>query len=401
MGAAGAGQLHSWLRERESEMVDLLVRLAAAESPTTVPESQDAPLGILREELEQASLNVRRLRGLRTGGVLYARPRVRRRGAPYQLLVGHSDTVWPLGSIQEIGLGTENGVVRGPGVYDMKGGLVEIVFALRALAEHGVEPDVTPVVVVNTDEEIGSPESRDLLECLARGAVRALVLEGAYGAAGKLKTARKSVGRFTLLVRGRAAHAGVNPEQGASAILELSHQVQRLFALNDRARGITVNVGQIDGGLRPNVVAAEARAEIDVRVPTMEAALAVEREIRGLGPVGDDVEIEITGRFGRLPLEPTPRNRALWRAAQGAGAELGLDLEDVAVGGASDANITSVHTATLDGLGPLGGGAHAPDEHVLAASLPERAALLALLVLLPPGVGSPDALVRGSTAMPA
>jgi glutamate carboxypeptidase len=388
MRTARASELQSWLRERQGEMVDLLLRLAEAESPTTVPESQDAPLEILGEELRRSELSVRRLRGKRTGGLLYARPRLRRRGAPYQLLVGHSDTVWPLGSVNAIGLASEDGVVRGPGVYDMKGGLVEIVFAVRALAELGMEPEVTPVVVVNTDEEIGSPESRVVLERLATCADRALVLEGAYGPAGKLKTARKCVGRFTLVVRGRAAHAGVNPEQGASAILELSHQVQRLFALNDRERGITVNVGQIDGGLRPNVVAAEARAEIDVRVPTMEAAEAVEREIRGLEPVGDDVEIDVTGLFGRRPLERTERNRALWRAARAAGADLGLALEDVAVGGASDANITSAYTATLDGLGPLGDGSHAPDEHVVAASLPERAALLALLVLLPPGVGA-------------
>jgi glutamate carboxypeptidase len=333
--------------------------------------------------------------------VLYARPLRRRRPSPYQLLVGHADTVWPLGSVEQIGLASENGVVRGPGVYDMKGGLVEIVFALRALHELGLEPEVAPVVVVNTDEEIGSPESRVVLERLARCADRALVLEGAYGPAGKIKTARKCVGRFTLLVRGRAAHAGVNPEQGASAILELSHQVQRLFALNDREHGVTVNVGQIDGGLRPNVVAAEARAEIDVRVPTMEAARDVERAILGLRPVGEDVAVEVTGRFARLPLERTERNRALWRATRAAGETLGLELEDVAVGGASDANITSVHTATIDGLGPLGDGAHAPDEHVVAASLPERAALLALLVLLPPGVAGGEGEATGATAAPA
>lgn len=364
-------------------MVDLLVRLAAAESPTTVPEAQDAPLGILREQLERSSFRVRRLRGARSGGMLFAVPARRTRGAPYQLLSGHADTIWPLGSVEKIGIASTNGVVRGPGTYDMKGGLVQIVFALRALAELRIGAEVTPVVLVNTDEEIGSPDSKPLLERLARGAARALVLEGAYGPAGKLKTARKSVGRFTLTLRGRAAHAGVNPDQGASAILELSHQVQRLFALNDRGRGITVNVGQIDGGLRPNVVAAEARAEIDVRVPTMAAAREVEAAIRGLEPVDGDVALEVAGGFGRLPLEPTPRNRALWQAARAAGTEIGLALEDVAVGGASDANITSLHTATLDGLGPLGDGAHAPDEHVVAASLPERAALLALLILLP------------------
>jgi glutamate carboxypeptidase len=381
--AAGAIELHSWLRDREPEMVDLLVRLAEAESPSVVPESQDRALELLATELERALLQARRLRGERTGGVLYARPATRRRGAPYQLLVGHVDTVWPLGSVERLGIARQNGMLRGPGVYDMKGGLVEIVFALRALAEQGVEPEVTPVVLVNTDEEIGSVESRRHLERLARCAARALVLEGAYGPSGKLKTARKSVGRFTLVIRGRAAHAGVNPEEGVSAILELSHQVQRLFALNDPRHGITVNVGMIDGGLRPNVVAPEARAEIDVRVPTLDAALAVEREILTLEPVGRDAVVEVSGGFGRLPLEPTPRNRALWHAARTAGEGLGLALGEAAVGGASDANITSLHTATLDGLGPVGDGAHAPDEHVLVASMAERAALLALVIQLP------------------
>jgi glutamate carboxypeptidase len=297
------------------------------------------------------------------------------------------DTVWPLGSVATLGVFAENGVVRGPGVFDMKGGLVEMVYALRAIAELGLEPEVTPVVFVNTDEEIGSQESRGLLARLARSASRAYVLEPAYGPSGRLKTARKSAGRFVVVVRGRAAHAGVNPEEGVSAILELSHQIQRLFALNDATRGITVNVGTIDGGLGANVVAAEARAEVDVRVPTLEDARAIERALSELRPVGTGLTVEVEGRFGRLPLESTPRNRALWRAAQAAGEALGLELEEASVGGASDGNITSLHTATLDGLGPIGDGAHAPEEHVLVSSLCERAALLALLVLLPAEVG--------------
>jgi len=268
-------------------------------------------------------------------------------------------------------------------VFDMKGGLVEMVYALRAIAELGLEPEVTPVVFVNTDEEIGSRESRGLLSRLARSASRAYVLEPAYGPSGRLKTARKSAGRFVVVVRGRAAHAGVNPEEGVSAILELSHQIQRLFALNDASRGITVNVGTIDGGLGANVVAAEARAEVDVRVPTLEDARAIERALSELRPVGNGLTVAVEGRFGRLPLEATPRNRALWHAARAAGEALGLELEEASVGGASDGNITSLHTATLDGLGPIGDGAHAPEEHVLVSSLCERAALLALLLLLP------------------
>jgi len=386
MEGAAPSELHAWLREHETEMASLLVRLASAETPSTEPEAHEPALRLLAEELGGLGFAVRRISGERTGGALYARPAKRRRQAPFQLLLGHVDTVWPLGSVDRIGVAAEDGVVRGPGVFDMKGGLVEILFALRALSTHGLEPEVTPVVLVNTDEEIGSIESRPHLERLARCAARAYVLEPAYGPSGRLKTARKTAGHFSVLVRGRAAHAGVDPEAGVSAILELSHQIQRLFALNDPQRGITVNVGTIDGGLRANVVAPEATAEVDVRVPTMEDARAIERAIHALEPVGEGLTLEVTGRFGRPPLERTPRNQLLWRAAHVAGSELGLELEDAAVGGASDGNITSQYTATLDGLGPIGDGAHSPDEHVLVRSLPERAALLALLILLPAGV---------------
>lgn len=387
MAERQAALLHAWLLERRAEMAELLVKLVEAESPSTAPEAHGPALALLAAELDAIRFHVRLRPGTRTAGLLYARPVERRRHAPYQLVVGHVDTVWPLGSAAELGVAIDDGTARGPGALDMKGGLVVGLFALRALAELGLRPDVTPVVLVNTDEEIGSVESRAALERLSPGAARALVLEPAYGRQGRLKTARKSAGRFTVTVRGRAAHAGVNPEEGLSAILELSHQVQRLFALNDASRGITVNVGTIDGGLRPNVVAPVARAEVDVRVPTLEDAHVVERSIRALSPVGEGLTVEVAGRFGRLPLEPNPRNQALWRAARAEGEKIGLALEQAAVGGASDANITSLYTATLDGLGAIGDGAHAPDEHVELASLPERATLLALLLLLPAEVG--------------
>ena len=387
MSAAIASELYTWLRSREQEMADFLVRLATAETPSTVPAAHGPALDLLESQLGALEFQVRKIAGRRTAGALYARPTTRRRGAPFQLLIGHEDTVWPIGSVEELGVAIDDGVVRGPGTLDMKGGLVEIVFALRALAEHGLEPEVTPVIVVNSDEEIGSFESQALLERLSRCAARAYILEPAHGPSGRLKTGRKSAGHFTVVVRGRAAHAGVNPEEGVSAILELSHQIQRLFDLNDATRGITVNVGMIDGGLGANVVAAEASAEVDVRVPTLGDARAVESAIHALEPVGEGLTLEVTGRFGRLPLEPTPRNQALWLAAQAAGRKLGLELEEAFVGGASDGNTTSLHTATLDGLGPVGEGAHAPNEHVRLASLPERAALLALLILLPAEVG--------------
>jgi glutamate carboxypeptidase len=378
-----AQALLAWLRERTDDMCRLLERLAEAESPSTVPESLKHVYAILAAELESVGYEPQPIAGRRVGDHLYARPTSRRRGAPYQLLVGHMDTVWPLGTLVEMPVRRDGDLLWGPGTADMKGGLAVLLFALRALAEHGLRPEITPVALLSSDEEIGSVESLPWLRRLARGASRAYVLESPLGSAGKLKTSRKGTGWFRIGVQGRAAHAGIDFEQGHSAILELSHQIQRLFALNDPERGITVNVGTIDGGLRPNVVAPEASAVVDVRVPTAAAGAKVEAAIRGLEPVMPGVTITIEGRMSRPPLEPTPRNRRLWHAARDLGGTLGLALEEAAVGGASDGNYTSQHTATLDGLGAVGAGAHARDEHVLVTSLPERAALLALLLLSP------------------
>jgi glutamate carboxypeptidase len=265
----------------------------------------------------------------------------------------------------------------------MKGGLVQMLFALRALAEAGLEPSVRPIVFVNSDEEIGSPSSVEHIRRLARAAVRAYVLEPSFGPSGKLKTARKGVARFRLRIKGEASHAGLRPEEGVSAILEASHQIQRLFELNDPEQGVTVNVGTIDGGLRPNVIAPEVVADIDARALREEDAARVEREILALTPVQDGISLEVEGGFGRPPLEPTERNRELWDAARRAAAELDIPLEEATVGGASDGNITSAHTATLDGLGPVGEGAHAAHEYVSVSQMPERAALLALLLMMP------------------
>jgi glutamate carboxypeptidase len=294
------------------------------------------------------------------------------------------DTVWPVGTLAEMPLREEDGQLFGPGVADMKGGLVEIVFALRALHELGLRPSVTPVVFVNTDEEIGSQDSTRFIRLLARGAERAFVLEAGEGVHGKLKIARKGLGHFIVTVHGRPAHAGADFEHGISAILELSHQVQQLFALNDPAQGITVNVGTIDGGLRPNVVAPQASAIVDVRAPTAAAADKLERAVRGLKPILEGAAIEVEGGFRRPPMEPLPRNRTLLATAKRLGHELGLSVEDAGlVGGGSDANTTSLFTSTLDGLGPIGEGSHARDERIDTTKLPERTALLALLLLEP------------------
>jgi glutamate carboxypeptidase len=374
------GDLLEWLRGRTGEMTDLLSRLASAESPSLEPGSQREARAILEAELAELGFEVEVLLGEETGNHLLATAPDGREGGPVQLLLGHLDTVWPLGTLERMPVRLEDGLLYGPGVFDMKGGLVQMIFALRALAEHGVPPSCRPVILINADEEIGSRDSRPHVERLAREAARVLVLEPAFGHAGKLKTARKGVGRFTLRVGGVASHAGLDPEAGVSAILELSHQVQRLFALNDPERGITVNVGTIDGGLRANVVAPEAVAQIEARVVDAGDAAWVDAQIRGLKAVAEGISLQVEGGFGRPPLERTPRNRSLWQLARATAAELGIELDEALVGGASDGNVASAFAPTLDGLGAVGDGAHAEHEHVVLARMPERAALVALLL---------------------
>jgi glutamate carboxypeptidase len=371
------------LLAREREMVRLLRRLAEAESPSLDPETQTGPLAILRLEFERLGFVVRSIAGVESGGMLLAVPHARSKGTSLQLLAGHCDTVWEVGTLDRMPVVERMGRLYGPGTYDMKGGLVNIVFALRALQTLGLQPEVTPIALINSDEEIGSCDSMRHIKRLARASERVFVLEPALGPAGKLKTARKGNGFFEIRVLGRAAHAGLEPERGASAILELSMVIQRLFALNDARRGITVNVGTIDGGLRTNIVAPESRATVDVRVLTIEDARRIEAEILSLEATTPGTELVVTGTMNRPPMERTPGNQHLWQVAHRAGRVLGLDLQQGTSGGGSDGNVTSLFAPTLDGLGPMGDGAHASHEHVIVRSLPERAALLAMLLLEP------------------
>src|SRR5262249_286603 len=288
-----ASRVVQYLQGERPAMVQLLQRLALAESPSDDRAAVARALDLLAAELGRAGVAVRRFRGRASGGMLCAHPPARARGRPLQLLVGHCDTVWPVGTVQQMPVRVEGETVRGPGVLDMKGGLVQLLYALRAVRELALTPPARTVVGINSDEEIGSPDSRPLIRRPARRAARAFVLEPAFGQAGQLKTARKAVGSFTITITGRAAHAGINPQEGASAILELSHQIQRLFALNDAARGITVNVGTVGGGLRPNVVAPEVRADVDVRVRTQADAAEITAALRGLRPVNPQTTIRV------------------------------------------------------------------------------------------------------------
>jgi glutamate carboxypeptidase len=381
--AAVADDVLAFLYERRDDIVAFLERLTLLESPSSEPATHAPVREALAAELERLGFATRNVAGRISGGQLYARPGQRQRHAPRQLIVGHFDTVWPLGTLNDMPFDYDGQIVRGPGVFDMKGGLVQLVFALQAMAHFGLTPSVTPVVFLNSDEEIGSRDSTRYICSLARIANRALILEPSLGPDGAIKTARKGVGRYTVTVKGKAAHAGLDPEAGVSAIHELSHVIQQLFAFNEPERGISVNVGTIEGGLRPNVVAPESRAVIDVRVATREDAERIDARIKGIKPKIGGIDLVIDGSIGRPALERTPRNRAFWQLAREIGAELGLELSEAMAGGGSDGNTTSLYTATLDGLGPVGDGAHALHEQLDIDRTIERAAFLALLLLAP------------------
>ena len=379
----GAAILDHLMGQKDA-FVAFLERLTLAESPSVVSAAQGQVRDLIAERLKGLGYRTLAIAGRRHGGCLFARPDDRSTGRPTQMLLGHYDTVWPLGTLKEMPFALDGNVVRGPGVYDMKGGITQSIFALETIAHFGLVPSVTPVLFANSDEEIGSRESTRHISRLAFVMNRVFVLEPSLGPEGQLKTGRKGIGRFTVKIKGKAAHAGLDPEQGASAILELSHVVQSLFALNDVDKGVTVNVGTIEGGLRPNVIAPESTAVVDVRVRTQADAERIEKAIHGLEPSVPGTALEIDGRIGRPALEPTPRNRVLWHLAKDLSGELGMELGEGFAGGGSDGNTTSLFTATLDGLGPVGDGAHAPHEFLYVDETLERTALLTLLLLAPP-----------------
>jgi len=373
-----------YLHDQREGLIELVSELVLIESPSTEATSQAAILARLREEFERLDYRVIQLPGKTSGGHLYAAPPGRKRRQPAQLMIGHCDTVWPLGTLQTMPLLRDAEKLCGPGVYDMKAGLTEMIYALQTIRALDLAPEVAPLCFINSDEEIGSHESTRYLRALAPRVDRCLVLEPSLGRAGKIKTTRKGVGRFTVTVQGKAAHAGLDPGAGASAILELSHVIQKLFELNDPEHGTSVNVGVIDGGIRPNMVAPQSRAIIDVRVQTSADAQRIEAAIHGLEAATPGVSLRVEGAIGRPPMEATEANQQLWRMAQTLGDELGMELQQGTAGGGSDGNTTSLYSATLDGLGAVGDGAHADHEFIEIERLEERCALLTLLLLAPP-----------------
>lgn len=303
------------------------------------------------------------------------------RSAHRVLVIGHLDTVWPIGTLERKPFRiTPDGRAHGPGVFDMKSGIAIAIEALRTIVAQRLVTKRPITLLLTCDEEIGSKTSRSLVEGEAKNAAAALVLEPPI-TGGAVKTGRKGIGEFTVRAIGRAAHAGLDPGKGINAIVELAHQTLRLAALNDFERGITVSVGLIQGGTAMNVVPAEASAKVDVRFWTPDDCERVVSAIRGLEPVLAEAQVEVTGGINRPPMPRSEKNVALYEHARDLAAELGFDLRDEVVGGGSDGNFTAaMGVPTLDGLGVDGAGAHAEHEHIITDDIPRRAALLTRLM---------------------
>jgi glutamate carboxypeptidase len=383
MNQTFADRIQSYCEDHLQAMTECLTCLVQMETPSSDYDSQKKILEEISERLRSISYETIYIPGTKSGGNILARRKNRIKKKPLQLLIGHCDTVWPVGTLEQIPVLKIEDKFTGPGSFDMKAGITQILYALQAVSDLNLPIMVEPVVFINSDEEIGSRDSTRIITQLARIANRAFILEPPLGTSGKLKTTRKGLARFELTIKGIAAHAGLAPETGASAIEELAFQIQNLFALNDPSQGITVNVGMIEGGISPNMIAPECKAIIDVRVTNHQDAREITKKIMTLTPNNPEVALHFTGGFGRPPMEPTPRNKALWEIAFQYGKLLGLNLEEVMAGGGSDGNTTSQYTATLDGLGTIGGGAHAKHEHIVFENLVERTALLTLLLLAP------------------
>lgn len=376
-----AAELLRFCEENRDDMLAVLRAMVELESPSDNKAALDRLGAHLAHEFERAGGTVTLHPHSVAGDNLSARFPGRSGDKPV-LLLGHFDTVWPMGTLASMPFRVDGGRVRGPGVLDMKAGITMMMFALRALRVLGSHSGHRPVIVVlDTDEEVGSTTGRPLVEATAKDCEAVLVLEPAQGLAGHLKTSRKGVGDFTVRVTGRASHAGVDFEKGHSAIIELSRQILDIAKFTDIARGITVNPGVIQGGTRTNVVAAEASAEVDVRIARAGDARELEQKFAGLRAYDPQCKLEVTGGINRPPMERTEGTVRLFRLAQEQAIKLGITLEESSTGGGSDGNFTSaLGIPTLDGLGSVGEGAHADHESIVLAELPRRTALLASLI---------------------
>jgi glutamate carboxypeptidase len=365
--------------EKQTEIVRLIREMTECESPSDAPRAVNRMAELLVERTSDIG-TAERIKAKGFGD--HVRVEFDLGGAEGQVLViGHSDTVWPLGTLDGMPFREAEGRVWGPGVLDMKSGLAFFIYAVRGLRDLRAPARRKVVLWVVSDEEVGSASSRDLTEAEARSSDCVLVLEPGTGLAGKLKTSRKGVGRYMISVQGRASHAGLDFENGASAVVEAARQVAEIASWTNATRGITVNPGVMHGGTRTNVVAAEASIDVDARALQLEDAAWLDRKFHELKPVDERCGLNIAGGFNRPPMERTEKIAALFAKAQQIANEMAVELEESSSGGGSDGSFTAaLGVPTLDGLGGVGEGAHATNESILVDRIEDRTALLMGLI---------------------
>ena len=373
--------LLSALRSRQPQMIDLLRELVLIESPSTEKAATDHCCGFLADQwMLRGGITHILEREHRGNHLRVVWPPANAKPGGQLLVLGHYDTVYPVGTLSKMPFRISAGKAFGPGTFDMKAGIVHALFAFELLQELKVPVTKNIVFLWTSDEEIGSESSRSLIEAEAKRSDAVFVLEPSLGPKGLLKTSRKGVGEAELTVHGRASHAGLAPEKGINAIHELAAQITKIEKWNDHRRGVTINADIVEGGSRTNVVAEHAKATLDLRAWRSSDMQKLEKRLHALKPVHRGAKLEITGGFDRPPLE-RKHSTALFARAKSLAKQMGISINDAAAGGGSDGNFTAaLGIPTLDGLGAVGDGAHSTHEHVVIKHMPERAALLAALL---------------------
>ena len=374
--------LLKWLVPQLSRMLRTLEAFVRAESPSTEKAAADACARLIANEWKKRGVTVELLAQKHRGAhILITQAASNPKSRGQLLVLGHYDTVYASGTISKMPCRITGGRIHGPGVFDMKAGIVQALFALDAIQHFRAAVAKKIVFLWTSDEEIGSDSSRKLLETEAKRSDAVFVLEPSLGPRGLLKTARKGVGEAELIVYGRASHAGLAPEKGINAIHELALQIARLRDWNDQARGISVNAGLVTGGTRPNVIPDTAKAIVDLRALRIADMQNIEKRLRGMRPISPGAKVEVRGGFNRPPLE-RKQSAELFQRAELLANRMDLAIGEATAGGGSDGNLTAaLGVPTLDGLGAVGDGAHSNREYVLARTMPQRAALLAALLL--------------------
>ena len=373
--------LYSSLRPRLPEMLDLLRELVLLESPSLEKAPADRCCGFLADQwmLRGGIIHILK-QGRRGNHLRVVWPPTANRPKGQLLVLGHYDTVYPTGSLPKMPFRISGGKAFGPGTFDMKAGIVQALFAFEALQALKIPVTRNIIFLWTSDEEIGSESSRAIIEAEAKRSEAVFVLEPSLGPRGLLKTSRKGVGQAEIVVRGRASHAGLNPEQGVNAIHELAAQIARIERWNNLRRGVTINADIVEGGSRTNVIADYAKTTIDLRAWRASDMRGLESRLHSLKPIHRRAKLEITGGFDRPPLE-RKYSAELFTRAQALAKQLGLRIGEAAAGGGSDGNFTgALGVPTLDGLGAVGDGAHSVKEHIIVKAMPQRASLLAALL---------------------